>query len=103
MLAEIHVSPSPPGAPGNPHAHVEAAIAVIQGSGLHYEVGALGTTFEGDADTVWATLRAAHDAVLAAGADSVISSIRLGERTPAADDTPDGQWRMDRLTAKFRT
>ena len=50
MIAEIQVAPSPAGTAENPHAHVEAAIAVIQASGLRYEVGALGTTLEGDAD-----------------------------------------------------
>ena len=95
MLAEIHVSPAPAGTPDNRHAHVEAAIAVVEASGLNYEVGALGTTFEGDADTVWATLRAAHEAVLAAGAQSVITSIRLGDRTG-------DQYTIDGLTAKFR-
>ena len=44
VIAEIQVAPSPPGTAENPHAHVEAAIAVIQASGLRYEVGALGTT-----------------------------------------------------------
>jgi uncharacterized protein YqgV (UPF0045/DUF77 family) len=103
MLAEIHVSPNPPGTADNPYAHVEAAIAIVEASGLHYEVGALGTTFEGAPDAVWATLRATHEAVLAAGATSVITEIRLGERTAASDDTPDGEWRMERLTAKFRS
>ncbi|HWL45724.1 MAG TPA: thiamine-binding protein [Ilumatobacter sp.] len=102
MLAEIHVSPNPPGTGDVAYAHVEAAIAVVEASGLHYEVGALGTTFEGGADQVWATLRAAHEAVLASGATSVITSVRLGERTPESDDTPAGEWRMERLTAKFR-
>ena len=59
VIAEIQVAPSPPGTADDPHAHVEAAIAVIAGSGLHHEVGALGTTFEGEPDAVWATLRAA--------------------------------------------
>ena len=95
MLAEIHVSPSPTGTPDHRYAHVDAAIAVVESSGLHYEVGALGTTFEGEPDAVWATLRAAHEAVLAAGAQSVITSIRLGAGT--ADDVS-----MDSLTAKFR-
>ena len=49
VIAEIQVAPSPPGTPEDPHAHVEAAIAVIQASGLRYEVGALGTTLEGGA------------------------------------------------------
>lgn len=96
MIAEIHVSPSPAGTTENRYAHVEAAIGVVETSGLHYEVGALGTTFEGDPDAVWATLRAAHEAVLASGADGLITNIRLGQR--AADGTS-----MDGLTAKFRT
>ena len=76
MIAEIQVAPSPPGTDENPHAHVEAAIAVIEASGLRYEVGALGTTLEGDVDQVWATLRAAHEAMLAAGATGGLSHIR---------------------------
>ena len=92
VIAEIQVAPSPPGTAGNPHAHVEAAIAVIAASGLHSEVGALGTTLEGDADAVWATLRAAHEAMLAAGATGGISHIKVATvgRT------------MGSLTGKFR-
>jgi uncharacterized protein YqgV (UPF0045/DUF77 family) len=92
VIAEIQVSPSPPGTPDDPHAYVEAAIAVIQGSGLRSEVGALGTTLEGDADAVWATLRAAHEAMIAAGATGGISHLKVATvgRT------------MDSLTAKFR-
>ena len=92
MIAEIQVAPSPAGTPDDPHAYVEAAIAVIRDSGLRYEVGALGTTVEGDADAVWATLRAAHEAVLAAGASSGISHVKSAsvERT------------MESLTRKFR-
>jgi uncharacterized protein YqgV (UPF0045/DUF77 family) len=71
---------------------VEAAIAVIQASGLRYEVGALGTTVEGDADAVWATLRAAHEAVLAAGAIGGISHIKVASVNRT----------MDSLTSKFR-
>ncbi len=92
MIAEIQVAPSPAGTPDDPHAYVEAAIAVVRDSGLRYEVGALGTTVEGDDDAVWATLRAAHEAVLAAGASSGISHVMIAsvERT------------MESLTRKFR-
>ncbi|HEY0403441.1 MAG TPA: thiamine-binding protein [Blastococcus sp.] len=91
-IAEIQVAPSPPGTAENPHAHVEAAIGVIQASGLRYEVGALGTTVEGDADDVWATLRAAHEAMLAAGARGGISHIKVAQVNRT----------MDSLTHKFR-
>ena len=92
VIAEIQVAPSPPGTPDNPHAHVEAAIAVIQASGLTHEVGALGTTLEGPADEVWTTLRAAHEAMLAAGAAAGLSHLKVAsvQRT------------MESLTTKFR-
>ncbi len=92
VIAEIQVTPSPPGTADDPHAHVEAAIAVLAGSGLRYEVGALGTTLEGDADAVWSTLRAAHEAMLAAGATSGLSHLKVA----SVDRT------MDSLTTKFR-
>ena len=96
MIAELQVLPRPAGTDDDPHAHVEAAIAVLRASGLHAEVSALGTTFEGTPDAVWAALRAAHEATLAAGASFAISVVKLAEG--ADDDGPT----MDRLTRKFR-
>ena len=93
MIAEIQVAPAPPGTADNPHAHVEAAIAVIRASGLRHEVGALGTTLEGDDDEVWATLRAAHEAMLAAGATGGISHVKVA----SVDRT------IESLTHKFRS
>ena len=92
VIAEIQVAPSPPGTDDNPHAYVEAAIAVLQDSGLHCEVGALGTTLEGEADAVWDTLCAAHEAMLIAGANGGLSHVKIAsvQRT------------MGSLTAKFR-
>jgi len=49
---------------------------VIQASGPRHEVGVLGT-LEGDADAVWATLRAAHEAMLAADASGGLSHIEV--------------------------
>ncbi|MGY1673557.1 thiamine-binding protein [Geodermatophilus sp. SYSU D00710] len=92
MIAEIQVAPSPAETPDDPHAFVEAAVRVIQASGLRYEVGALGTTLEGDADALWATLRAAHEAMLAAGATAGISHVKIA----SVDRT------MDSLTRRFR-
>lgn len=96
MIIELQVLPRPSGTDTDPHAHVEAAIAVLADSDLHHEVSALGTTFEGDPDAVWAALRAAHEATLAVGADSVISVVKIFQG--ADDEGPT----MDRLTQKFR-
>ena len=83
MLAEIQVSPRPSGTPDARYAYVDAAIAVIQASGLTYEVGAMGTFVEGSPDEVWALLRAVHEATIAAGADGVQSNIKVSQ---GADD-----------------
>jgi uncharacterized protein YqgV (UPF0045/DUF77 family) len=92
IIAEIQVAPSPAGTADDPHAFVEAAIAVIKASGLRSEVGALGTTLEGEADAVWATLRAAHEAMITAGATSGISHVKIATVSRT----------MDSLTHKFR-
>lgn len=96
MIIEIQCLPSPAGTPEDPHAHIEAAIAVIQDSGVHYEVGPLGTTFEGEPAELWPLLRRVHEAVLAAGADSAVSVVKLAEGRGEAVRT------MDSLTHKFR-
>ena len=97
MLAEIEVLPNPPGTAEDRYRHVEAAIGVIQSSGLTYEVDALGTTLEGEPDEVWEVLRRAHEAVLAAGAQSVVTVIKVAESGP---DRPAST--IESLTGKFR-
>lgn len=96
MIVEIQVLPTPAGTPDDPHATVEAAIAVIESSGLHYEVGPLGTTLEGAPDDVWPLLRRAHEACLAAGATTAIAVIKIAESADAHGKS------MDDLTHKFR-
>lgn len=96
MIAEIQCLPSPAGTDSDPHAFVEAAIAVIAASGLHYEVGPLGSTLEGEPEQVWTVLRQAHEAALGAGATSAIAVIKIAELHGSGART------MDDLTRKFR-
>ncbi len=95
MIAEIQVLPAPPGAAGDRWSHVDAAIAVVVRSGLTHEVGPLGTTFEGPPDAVWAALRAAHEATLADGAESVVSVVKILQGRDASPT-------MHELTATHR-
>lgn len=97
MIVEIQCLPDPLGDGAAPYAHVEAAIAVAEASGCRFEVGALGTTVEGDPDVLWPLLRAMHEATLAAGATSVISVVKLAQH--ASDATTPS---IDDLTGKFR-
>lgn len=96
MIVEIQVLPRPSGTDESRYATVEAAIAVIQDSGVDYEVGALGTTLEGEPEQLWPLLRRIHDACFAAGATSVGSVIKVFEsRDPEAPT-------VESLTGKFR-
>lgn len=96
MIVEIHCSPNPAGTDEAQYAHIDAAIAEAQSSGLKYEVGALGTTVEGAPDQLWSLLRRMHEATLKSGAESTITNVRIAEH--ASNDGP----HMDSLVAKFR-
>jgi uncharacterized protein YqgV (UPF0045/DUF77 family) len=97
MIVEIQVLPYPLGSAERPFANVDAAIAVIQESGLKYEVGALGTTIEGEPDAVWSVVRRAHEACLRSGAEGLVTVLKIEQSAPAA-----AQLGMDDLTRKFR-
>jgi len=99
MIAEIQCLPSPLGTAEHRYAHITAAINVVQRSGLRWEVGPLGTSFEGPPDAVWATLRAAHEACLAAGATSAVTVIKVAE---GAADGPDSGPAIDDLIGDYR-
>jgi len=73
---------------------VEAAIALVESSGLVYEVGALGTTVEGQLGDLVDLVEAMNNAVIDRGAVSVISQVRFYQ---GQDDIS-----MDDLTSKFR-
>jgi uncharacterized protein YqgV (UPF0045/DUF77 family) len=98
VIVDIEVIPQPLGTAGDTYAHVEAAIALAQESGLHYEVNALGSTIEGDPDALWPLLRRMHEATLASGAEHVITILKVAEHA-AADGAPT----IASLTGKFRT
>ena len=96
MLAQIQVSPRPSGTDDEKYAYVDAAIAVIQQSGLVYEVGAMGTTIQGTPDQIWPLLRAVHEATVLAGASAVSSVIKGGHGKDDAGPT------LADLVGKFR-
>ncbi len=96
VLAEIQVLPSKLGAQTlEIYALVNHAIEAIKASGVRYEVGALGTTLEGEYESVVQALLAAHRAVLDAGADAAQTNIRLLERR-------DSDVIMDDKISKYR-
>lgn len=83
MLIHVHVGPTPHGDERGPYAHCEAAIRVVESSGLEYEVGALGTTVQGPAEKLWPLMRELHEATLDSGAERNMTHVRILE---ARDD-----------------
>ena len=97
MIVEIQCLAFPPGTPDDRYRHIEAAIAVIQSSGQKYEVGALGTTIEGEPDMLWPLIRRVHEACLEAGAEGLVSVVKF-EQTRRSEGAPT----ISSLTGKFR-
>ncbi|MGE4239020.1 thiamine-binding protein [Ramlibacter sp.] len=95
-IAEIQVIPTPAGTADNRYKHVDAAIAIIQASGLRYEVHGLGTVVEGPAERIWPLLQAIHQATLEAGAQRTLSIIKVSGGAQAGGPT------VDDLVRKFR-
>lgn len=56
---------------------VDAAIAVVQKSGLKYAVGAFETTVEGSYEAVFALLDLMQEAARNAGADELLINMKL--------------------------
>ncbi|HEY4081018.1 MAG TPA: thiamine-binding protein [Burkholderiaceae bacterium] len=96
MIAEIQVIPRPAGTASDRYKHVDAAIAVIQASGLHYEVNGMGTVVEGPAEKVWPLLQAVHQATLESGAERTLTIIKVSSSAQA------GGPRVADLVGKFR-
>lgn len=97
MIVEIQCLARPAGTPENRYKHIEAAIDLVQRSGLKYEVGALGTTIEGEPDALWALLRAMHEATIASGADGCLSVIKVSQSAATEPATT-----INDLVGKFR-
>lgn len=96
MIAEIQVLPRPLGTAEDRYKFVDAAIAIIQASGLKYEVNAMGTVVEGPPERIWPLLQAVHQATLDAGAERTLSIIKVSNSAQA------GGPRANDLVGKFR-
>lgn len=77
VVAEFSVIPI---IEGSLREYVKLAVEEVRKAGLHYEVGAMGTTVEGELDQVLAAVANAHRAVRNASAGRVLTSVRIDDR-----------------------
>lgn len=78
----------------HPYEWVDEAIAIIQQSGISYEVGPFSTTLEGTYDQVMNTIHAVNEYLVEKGCAEWISSIQLQIRS-------EGDITGDEKTAKY--
>jgi uncharacterized protein (TIGR00106 family) len=77
VVAEFSVTPL---VEGTIKPFIDVAIDEVNKVGLKCEVGPVGTTVEGDLDSVLLAIKNAHQAVLDKGADRVVTEIRIDEK-----------------------
>ncbi len=73
---------------------VDAAIAVIEASGIKYQVHPLETTMEGELTDIFSIIEQMNEKMIQLGSLSVISQVKVYYK-------PDGA-SMDKLTEKYR-
>ena len=80
-MAQLEISILALGRPGTSASeYVAAAIRVAQRYGVKYELTAMGTTLEGDVDTLLKVAREMHEAPFGMGIQRVYSVIKIDDR-----------------------
>ncbi|MGM0898065.1 MAG: MTH1187 family thiamine-binding protein [Bacillota bacterium] len=75
--------------------YVDRAIAVIEKSGVKYQVNPLETTMEGDLSQLFSIVEEMNEAMIEGGSPNVISQIKVLYQPSGAS--------MDKLTEKYRS
>lgn len=74
--------------------YVDAAIEIIEQSGVKYEVHPLETTMEGDLSELFMVIEKMNEKMVERGCESIISQVKVFYRPTGAS--------MDELTEKYR-
>ncbi|MGI8385545.1 thiamine-binding protein [Robertmurraya sp. P23] len=75
--------------------YVDEAIAIIDASGVKYEVHPLETTMEGDLQELFAVITKMNEKMIEMGSSNVISQVKILYQP--------GGIKMDTLTEKYRS
>ncbi len=79
-VAELCLFPLGTGSPSVGR-YLEPVIEEIKKSGLKYQVCAMGTVVEGELDDILQLVKKCHEAIFKAGAERVVISLRIDDRT----------------------
>ncbi len=99
LIAELVVVPIGTGKTGLSD-YVSRAVQVIKDAGVKYQLHPMGTVFEAaDFETVFRITKAAHEAVIKAGAKRVLTTLRIDERL---DQPRSMAERVERVASKVK-
>jgi uncharacterized protein (TIGR00106 family) len=98
IVAEIAVTPLGTSKTGLSD-YIARAVEEVKKAGLKYQLHPMGTVFEApDLETACRVMRAAHRAVIEAGAKRVLTTMRVDERI---DQPRNMEERVERVKAKI--
>jgi uncharacterized protein (TIGR00106 family) len=99
VIAEVTFSPLGTGTPSVSR-YVAAALAVLaEQPGVTYQLNPMGTVLEGERAAVWAACEAMNDAIFAAGAQRVGTTLKIDERR---DKPTSMQHKVDTVAEQIR-
>ncbi len=98
VVAELSVVPVGTSSTGLSD-YVAAALREIKRAGVNYQLCPTSTVFEADLETALEVAKAAHRAVIGAGAKRVITTLRIDERL---DEPRTMGERIERVAAKAK-
>ena len=73
---------------------VREVLKTIRASGLKYQVGPMGTSLEGDWDTIFKTIREMHEVCFELGAGRLMTTIKIDDRRDKVQSMQD---KLDRM------
>ncbi len=84
-MAIVEVSIVPIGGTGTSLSeYVAGALRVLEGSGLRYELTAMGTIISGDLDEIMIIVRKMHESCFEGGSARVLTTVRIDDRRDRA-------------------
>ena len=79
MIVDVSVVPIGTGS-SSVSGYVREVLKVIKDSGLKYKVGPMGTSLEGDWDSIFACIRRMHEVCFKLGAARLLTTIKVDDR-----------------------
>jgi len=93
MIVDVSVVPIGTGST-SVSGFVRQVLGIVRKSGLKYQIGPMGTSLEGDWDTIFRTIRQMHEVCFKLGAGRLLTTIKVDDRRDKIQSMQD---KLDRV------